>query len=246
MTTAARRLGVLQIGALLVAGAGALCVVAGVTDQAMDRSERTVRVGGVDIRCTLVGPPGFATDGNAHPTLLALPPGDQSQAMVDRAIELYWSPEAARRGWVVVSPAAPAGGSFADGGGDLLPGLLDELGKSLAFEGGAPHLAGVSNGGRAAFRACVEHPERFASLTVLPGMLREDDVARAARLRGVPVAMFVGEQDAQWLDASRRDERALRAAGVDVTLTVAPGQGHVLNIAQGELFDLLDARRRRE
>src|SRR5271156_4114875 len=44
-----------------------------------------------------------------YSVLLALPPGDQSRQLVEAGLNLYWEAEAKRRGWVVISPAAPEG-----------------------------------------------------------------------------------------------------------------------------------------
>ena len=74
-----------------------------------------------------------------YPVLLALPPGDQSARMVEAGLNLYWQAEAKRRGWVVVSPAATEGKSFYTGAEKELPVLLDEISKSVVFEGGKAH-----------------------------------------------------------------------------------------------------------
>jgi poly(3-hydroxybutyrate) depolymerase len=105
-----------------------------------------------------------------YSVLLALPPGDQSRQLVEAGLNLYWEAEAKRRGWVVISPAAPEGESFYTGLDKELPSLLDEVAKFVLFEGGKAHLAGVSNGGLSAYRVITEFPGRFLSLTVLPGI----------------------------------------------------------------------------
>src|SRR5271155_4803123 len=65
-----------------------------------------------------------------YSVLLALPPGDQSRQLVEAGLNLYWEAEAKRRGWVVISPAAPEGESFYTGLEKELPSLLDEVAKS--------------------------------------------------------------------------------------------------------------------
>ena len=47
-----------------------------------------------------------------YPVLLALPPGHQSKQLVEAGLHLYREAEAKKRGWVVISPAAPEGESF--------------------------------------------------------------------------------------------------------------------------------------
>jgi poly(3-hydroxybutyrate) depolymerase len=180
----------------------------------------------------------------AYPVLLALPPGDQSKELVLAGLRLYWEAEARKRGWVVISPAAPPGSNFYSGAESELPALLDEVAKSVRFEGGKVHLAGVSNGGLSAYRLITENTARFLSLTVLPGIPPDQRAFDALdRLKGIPVAAFVGSEDADWLRGSREAQRQLDALGIANTLEVVPGAGHVVPLDPGKLFDLLDRRR---
>lgn len=197
---------------------------------------RTVRYG-------LVLPKGFDPIKPA-PVVLVLPPGTQDQAMVERAISLYFQDAATERGWVVICPIAPEGSSWQRDGA-LLAGVLDEVAKSIRPENGLVHLAGISNGGLAAFSLAIEQPGRFASLVVLPGVPGDATwFDRLDRLKNVPVTMFVGENDTEfWLPQARRTAERLAQLGVDHDLTVLPGQGHVLALEPGVIFDALDRRR---
>ncbi len=59
--------------------------------------------------------------------------------------------------------------------------VLDEV---LAYYGGDAekiHIAGLSNGGIAAFGAMLLHPERFATLLGAPGLFQAQDPARWAK-----------------------------------------------------------------
>jgi poly(3-hydroxybutyrate) depolymerase len=179
-----------------------------------------------------------------YPVLLALPPGDQSRQLVEAGLDLYWEAEAKRRGWVVISPAAPAGESFYTGLEKELPGLLDEVAKSVLVEGSKVHLAGVSNGGLSAYRVITEFPAHFLSLTVLPGIPPDASAfAALSRLRGIPVAVFAGGEDVDWARGSRETKQELDRLGIENTLTIVPGQGHVIRLEPVALFDLLDQRR---
>lgn len=179
-----------------------------------------------------------------YPVLLALPPGDQSKQLVEAGLQLYWEDEAKRRGWVVVSPAAAEGESFYTGLEKELPALLDEVAKTVTFEGGKAHLAGVSNGGRSAYRVITEYPNRFLSLTVLPGIPPDDEtVAALERLKGIPVAAFAGGDDAEWSSGSQETKAKLDRLGVANTLEIVPGESHVIRLDPAMLFDLLDTRR---
>jgi dienelactone hydrolase len=200
---------------------------------------------GTELSYALVLPDGFARD-VPHPTLLALPPGDQSLAMVAAGLDRYWRAEARRRGWVVVSPAAPAGEPLAAWSAARVEALLQALRAETRVEGRV-HVAGPSNGGRAALRVACALPGRVASVTALPGFAaEEDDVAAIAE---IPVRLLVGGADGGWLTRSEETRARLLAAGNgEVSLRVLPGEGHTPASLDGGalLFDLLDDARARE
>ncbi|MDX2132128.1 MAG: nuclear transport factor 2 family protein [Planctomycetota bacterium] len=178
------------------------------------------------------------------PMVVALPPGKGDEAMVRRGVQLYWSGDAFRRSWILLSPAAPARAAWADEP-RLLAELLDHVATITRWENGLAHLAGVSAGGLAAFTAATEDPGRFASLTVLPGAPANDDVLlRLDRLRTVPVTIFVGADDAEfWLPQARRAAARLREVGASCDLRVLEGQAHVLALDGPTLHDALESRR---
>lgn len=195
---------------------------------------------GTRIPYVLVSPQG---DGPA-PALLALPPGAQDEAMVDWAVERYWRYGPAA-GWIVACPAAPPGGWDAPLGKRYALDLMREIADGARIEGGRFHLAGISNGGAAAFHLATDLPDRFQSLTVLPGM--PQGVApyrRLERLGDMPVTMFVGEHDTGWLSGARRTAERLRRTVTPVSLVVVPGEGHVLeSLMGGAVFERLDRLR---
>jgi poly(3-hydroxybutyrate) depolymerase len=179
-----------------------------------------------------------------YPVLLALPPGNQTTRIVEGQLRVFWEAEAKKRGWVVISPAAPEGAMFYSGAEKELPGLLDEIAKTVIFEGGKVHLAGPSNGGVSAYRIVTEHPERFLSLMVMPGVPPDERaLGKLNQLKGIPVAAFVGENDPDWMRGSKATKQKLDALGIANTLEIVPGQSHVINVDPAKLFDILDSRR---
>ena len=150
---------------------------------------------GKTMRYALVLPISYSPE-QTYPVVLALPPSAGAEAHVDMGLTKYWETEARSRGWIVVSPASPAGDQFNTDGHRYLPALLDEIARTIKVEGGRFHLAGVSAGGQAAFRAGTLYPERFLSLTVLPGAAKsQEDFDRLDKLRGINVTMWYGEND---------------------------------------------------
>jgi pimeloyl-ACP methyl ester carboxylesterase len=200
---------------------------------------------GADLSYTLVLPKSYQTAGTKYPVLLALPPGSQGQDEVDALLDKWWAPEATKRGWIVVSPVAPGGQLFFSGSSSTLTELLDAVAVTYPPEGGKVHLAGVSNGGLSAYRIALDAPERFASLLIAPGFPPDGaDRGNLKRLVKIPVASYVGEQDSSWREASVRTVRELNRLGGRATLTVSPGEGHVLKkITARQLFDVLETTR---
>lgn len=120
--------------------------------------------------------------------------------------------------------------------------LLDALPKTVTPTGKV-HLAGVSNGGIAAIRLAGNHPERFASLIVMPGVpAAKADWGLVAALSRVPVMIKVGEHDQPvWVNSSKRLDEELRAAGGSCELEVIPDGEHVVRVNPAALFDWMEA-----
>ncbi|MFM9957232.1 MAG: nuclear transport factor 2 family protein [Phycisphaerales bacterium] len=217
------------------------------TSSAHGAELRTLTNDGRQLDYLLVLPAGFDS-ARAYPVLLALPPGNQTRELAQTALDRYWEAEATTRGWVVIAPIAHNQRSFHSGLERAVPFLLDEVQRSVVFEGGKAHLAGVSNGGKSAFRIATEYPDRFQSLTVLPGFPPDDRATLGLRsLNKLPggVAMYVGDADSKWITPMRETKQRLEAYGIPATLELWPASEHVVNIKSVELFDMLETKRAR-
>ncbi|MBI4498329.1 MAG: hypothetical protein HY689_10555 [Chloroflexi bacterium] len=118
--------------------------------------------------------------------------------------------------------------------------ILDEV---LACYGGDPgkvHVAGVSNGGLAAFALMLQQPERFATLLGAPGEFPDmDPAAWSKALAGKAVFNGVGEHDTDWKPEVKETHAALVGVGIDSVYVEFPGQGHTVRAGfdQRVLFD---------
>ena len=198
--------------------------------------------GGKTLEYAVVTPADFDPE-TAYPVVVALPPGPQSRGLVDTGLELYFEAEAIKRGWVVISPAAPEGNSFHKGLDLEFDALLDLVESEYKIAGGVVHLAGVSNGGRSGFHQAGRAPSRFASLSALPGLPSSDeDWAALDGLAELPVAIWAGAEDADWVASAERAVRRLtELQAPELHLGIMAGQGHVLDASfAAELFDRLD------
>jgi predicted esterase len=205
--------------------------------------EQMVLIDETVIEYALVLPDNYSA-GQRYPILLALPPGDQTEAMVEAGLG-YWEREAADRGWIAVSPVAPNRTLYFRGSETYLPEFLGRIAEQFLPEGGKFHVAGVSNGGISAFRFAIGSPELVHSIVVLPGYpLDGFDQQNLVNLQDIPIAMFVGENDTAWVSRMEAAEQALSDLGAAVTLEIESGEGHVIRSLSGErLFDLLESFR---
>ena len=87
-------------------------------------------------------------------------------------------------------------------------------------------------------------PEKFASLTAVPGFPQPFDFEQLAKLTQIPVTLFVGENDTSSVERMTATADELERLGGKVSLTVVPNEGHVIRSLTGEtLYDILDAFR---
>ncbi len=213
------------------------------SEPTQDQRYHTLAIGNQEIRYALILPDGF-DPAKTYPAMLALPPGAQDERMVEAGLGRYWEQAAKERGWIVVSPINPDFARFFQARSDPLDALIQDISTRFNIEGNKFHVTGISNGGRAAFLAALEHPERFASLTVLPGMLGERTPGRKILgLRDLPITMYVGGDDTDWVRAAERSLEDLQKQGLSATLTILDGQGHGLSLAPKAIFDRLDTFR---
>jgi pimeloyl-ACP methyl ester carboxylesterase len=89
------------------------------------------------------------------------------------------------------------------------------------------YLFGVSNGGISAFRVATLNPERFHSLTVLPGWPKPADEKRLDKILKLPINFLVGEADTRWRNKSEEFSRTISSMGGDVSFEVIAREGHM-------------------
>jgi len=186
----------------------------------------SANVDGTAVRYALVDP--VPTGGEA-PLLLALPPGPQTERLVGVGLDRFWTEEAVKRGWRVVSPVAPDGQLFFQGAESVIPGLLEQVMAALPTEGIVAHVAGISNGGISSFRIAAEFPHLVASITTLPGFPINFADLSALDALDAPITMWAGEDDTRWVEEMLGVESRLTPLGKQVTATVLPGVGHIID-----------------
>jgi len=201
--------------------------------------------GSIFLKFALVMPEYYSSE-TAYPVLLTFPPGDQTQAMVEWELEKYWIKSTIQQGWIVVSPISPYDTTFFEGAEKYIPNLMEWVRTNYNVEGDKFHIAGVSNGGKSAFRIAIEHSDQVQSLTVLPGFPpSKDDFNKLNRLKSIPVTMYVGENDNTWLNESQKTYDELRDLHAShVRLHILKKEGHELeSLTSSELIQVLEDAR---
>lgn len=190
----------------------------------------------------LILPENYSSE-RSYPVLLAFPPGYQSRAEMEWAVQKYWIRQSIQRNWIVVSPVAPGGQYFHEGSETYIAMLMDTLQHRYNIEENKFHVAGISNGGISSFRIAIQYTSRIRSLTVFPGVPpTEADYALLNRLINIPVTMYVGGLDSpDWINEMDSTATILQNLGGQVTYKIFPNEGHVINsLSSAMLFDLLE------
>jgi predicted esterase len=161
---------------------------------------------------------------------------------VDGIINRNFRTEAEKRGYIVVSPAAPDGDLFFEDGARIFPDFLKMILAEYKIQGGKFHIAGVSNGGISAMHIAAANPQYFLSVTAFPGYMWEPTTAKLQAISKMCVFMYVGENDEyMWHPEMKAEVEYLRSKGTVARYTVEKGQPHRLDPLAGEhasrLFD---------
>lgn len=207
---------------------------------------RSTKVRGVTISYAIAVPPG-SQKGQKRNVLLAFPPGGQTKDLVDVGLRRYWAAEGTKRGWIVISPAAPRTGLFMSGSSKLISPFLDAAIAKSGFLADDVALGGISNGGLSAFRAALDHPARYSALVTLPGVPPAGtDAAQLTTLARMRVGLWVGGNDLSWRSSSQRvfDTLAgLSSIQAKVSLDVLDGQGHILEgVKASDVWDVIEGK----
>lgn len=202
--------------------------------------------GGMRVTYKVLLPDGYDAS-RVHPVILAFGGGEQSMQLVDIGLNRYWGGEARRRGYVVVSPAAPVGTLLYAEAAKIFPEFLDMIVRDYKPQGSRMHAAGYSNGGITAFYVASTYPKYFWSVTGLPGRLMNPAESDVDALKSTCIEMYVGGNDLAWRDAMARQFATFQSKGYTARFHIEENQSHVLTLAPEELsrlFDRLDAAAR--
>ena len=206
--------------------------------------DKSATIAGLPLNYKVVLPKDYDPE-KAYSAILAFPPGGQTLDMVFVTLTRNWAPEAQKRGYIVVIPAAPLGRLFVQDGARIFPEFLDKLLADYKIRDNKFHVAGMSNGGLSAFHIAASYPQYFWSVTGFPGYLPDATPARVNALAKMCIYMHVGELDTDWRQSMQEQAAAFRAKGFTVRMTVEQGESHVIGALTGDgaarLFEEIEA-----
>jgi len=203
--------------------------------------EKTKDVGDTTVHYKVVLPNGY-DPAKAYPGILAMGGGPQTMNTVDGILARNFRDEAEKRGYIVVSPAAPDGDLFFEDGDRIFPEFLKLIAADYKIQGNKFHVAGVSNGGIAAMHVAAANPDYFLSVTAFPGYMWEPTVEKLQAISKMCVFLYVGELDPyRWHREMMKEAEYLRSMGTNAHFSIELGQPHRLDTLAGgnaaRLFD---------
>ena len=178
-------------------------------------------------------PPGYDAS-TPHPVVLVFTGGAQGIQAAENTLKADWQAEAEKRGYVVISPAAPDGELFFQEGDRVFPAFLDMIRKDYKVAGKI-HVAGHSNGGLSAYHIAVKYPAWFSTVTGYPGLLDPEQMKDAPALKPMCLFMHAGDMDVGWPEAMGGESDALKKMGYRITFVMEKGQGHRLKAKELDL-----------
>jgi predicted peptidase len=199
--------------------------------------------GGLKVDYKVVLPNGFDPKRD-YPAILLFGGGPQNMRVVDGELKRYWAAEAERRGYILISPAAPTDQLFFESSDRIFPDFLDMIVHDYRIQGGRMHVVGRSSGGVSAFHVAYLYPKYFWSITVFPGYVDDttDPVVKA--LKSICIYMYVGDRDDDWGRAMKQQADMFKRNGYSVLFVIEEDQGHDIDFGADDIntiFDDLDA-----
>lgn len=202
------------------------------------------RFAGTEVEYKVLLPPGYDA-AKTYPVVLVFTGGAQGIEAAENTLKVDWQGEADKRGYIVVSPAAPDGALFFQEGDRVFPAFLDMIRKTWKIQGKI-HIAGHSNGGLSAFHIAAKYPAYFSTVTGYPGLYQDNPEADyPAGLKGLCLFMHAGDMDPEWRDAMASEAKQMSAAGFRIRFTVEPNSTHRLKAPElglsKRLFDEIES-----
>ena len=151
-----------------------------------------------------------------------------------------WLRAARSRGYLVLSPKSigPTWSILQPGiDGDSVMRMLDKVCEEYAIDKSRILLSGLSDGGTFSYLLALAHPQRFAAVSPIAGVLSPmtDPLLRAGHGKDLPMYVIHGALDAIFpVQTVRSTTDLMRSLGYQVKYTELPDWGHALTYTINE------------
>ncbi len=172
--------------------------------------------------------------GKDAPLCLLLPPGPGTDGMA-RSAMTFLGRWLTKQGYTTAVPISPNRKPFFGENGKLLPEFVKRLRvRDDVADDGKILVAGISNGGLAAFEFTSTQPDHVSAVIAVPGLLTR--ATKTQKLKGIPVYFRIGAKDnLGWAKYFDEVKGRLEKAGAKLDARLVPGANHSFRINQKEL-----------
>ncbi len=176
--------------------------------------------------------------------LILLPSGEQSVDEVRQIVEKF-AEEAARRHWIILSPACWNGVPLHQGTHALVPPLVDHVRERLPLDGAPVFLAGGGAGGQSALEIAAAYPDLADGVVVFPGIpFHSRSLMKISNASHMSFDFFAGGRDSAWLSQIELLDEKMQETDVPRSIRVFPDADRDLsNISTAIVMEKLDFRR---
>ncbi len=181
----------------------------------------------VQVSYLLYLPEGYKSGTRPWPLMLFLHGRGESNGPLS-LVSKWGPPRMAARGdqmpYILVSPQCPPDDAWrTPSQQSRLVELLDLIIKTYDVDEDRIYVTGLSMGGSGSWRLAADHPDRFAAIVPICGRGDPSDVDR---LKGLPIWVFIGDQD-RGFQQSREMVEAIKGAGAEtIRFTILEHIGH--------------------
>lgn len=215
--------------ALLLAAAGSVVLGAssGAADVPTGFLNKTVQVGGKDIRYVTYVPRGY-DPAKPMPAIIFLNGSGEcgtdgmKQACIGLGSAVMMNVE--KWPFVVMFPQKQDVRHKWEDEDDMVMAVLEKTKGEYSVDSSRLYLTGLSQGGHGTWSIGAKHADLFAAIAPVCGW-GDEEIAK--KLVGMPIWVFHGDQDtAVNVDSAYAMEKFLKGAGGSCKLTIYPGVGH--------------------
>jgi len=180
------------------------------------------------------------SDENEYPVFIGISGGEQSPGMVEFSASTYFN-SAFFKNYISIVPINTNHHNFKDYSPDDVKNFIEGIRDYFNVTNSNWAIAGVSNGGKAAFNFVAQDPLLFLYVAVFPGGIFENKPNK--EWSHLHVVLANGKKDGHsWLSESETTYQKLLSVVSSIEIMVISGQSHIItkeydiNLVYSKLF----------